>query len=66
MKVAILNSPKLISLRPLVTKDISQPNPRPGDLLLQVRVCGVCRTDLHLVEESFPSFAVPSFLVTRS
>jgi len=27
-----------------------QPRPGPGEVLLRVRVCGVCRTDLHLVE----------------
>ena len=27
-----------------------QPTPKPGQLLLKVRACGICRTDLHIVE----------------
>src|SRR5690606_36055155 len=26
------------------------PNPGPGELLIKVAVCGVCRTDLHIVD----------------
>jgi propanol-preferring alcohol dehydrogenase len=28
--------------------DLPVPRPGPGELLVRVRVCGVCRTDLHL------------------
>lgn len=30
--------------------DLPVPRPGPGDLLVRVRVCGVCRTDLHLAD----------------
>ncbi len=30
--------------------DIARPDPAPGQVLLQVRACGVCRTDLHVVD----------------
>ena len=36
--------------RELSLRDVSTPSPRPGDLLLRVRACGVCRTDLHVVD----------------
>ena len=50
MKAAVLSSPREISQRPLEVREIPQPEPGPGQLLLRVRACGVCRTDLHIVE----------------
>jgi alcohol dehydrogenase, propanol-preferring len=35
---------------PLVLEDVSRPEPEAGRLLLRVRACGVCRTDLHIVD----------------
>ena len=50
MRAAILKSPGSISLRPLEIAQTPQPEPRPGHVLIRVRACGVCRTDLHIVE----------------
>ena len=36
--------------RPLRLADIPQPEPGPGELLIEVKTCGVCRTDLHIVD----------------
>src|SRR2546423_1620309 len=36
--------------RPLRRADLPDPEPGPGQLLLRVRACGVCRTDLHIVD----------------
>lgn len=33
---------------PLVARDLPVPEPGPGEVLLRVRACGVCRTDLHV------------------
>ncbi|WP_082492623.1 zinc-dependent alcohol dehydrogenase family protein [Arthrobacter sp. Leaf69] len=35
---------------PLVADECPDPIPGPGEVLLKVRACGVCRTDLHLAE----------------
>lgn len=35
---------------PLTLEDVELPTPSPGQLRLRVKVCGVCRTDLHTVE----------------
>ncbi|WP_104160951.1 zinc-dependent alcohol dehydrogenase family protein [Arthrobacter sp. ZGTC212] len=40
--------------RPLVYGERPDPVPGPGELLVRVRVCGVCRTDLHLTEGDLP------------
>jgi len=35
---------------PLRRVEIEAPTPEPGQILLRVRACGVCRTDLHIVD----------------
>lgn len=50
MKAAVLASPSPIAKRPLKIVDIPKPELAPGHVLLRVRACGVCRTDLHIVE----------------
>jgi propanol-preferring alcohol dehydrogenase len=40
---------------PLALRDVPMPEPGPGLVLVQVRVCGVCRTDLHIVEGDLPA-----------
>lgn len=40
--------------RPLVLRDLPPPRPRPGEVLLEVRACGLCRTDLHVVDGELP------------
>lgn len=36
--------------QPLRPVDIPEPTPGPGQLLIEVNACGVCRTDLHIVD----------------
>ncbi len=50
MKAAVLNVPQDVSRRPLRIIQIPRPELRPGHVLLRVCACGVCRTDLHIVE----------------
>lgn len=54
MKAAILTSPQPVSNRPLQISDVANPRLRSGHVLLRVRACGVCRTDLHIVEGDLP------------
>lgn len=54
MKAAVLSSPQPIAQRPLHVLEITDPQLRPGQVLLKVRACGVCRTDLHIVEGELP------------
>jgi alcohol dehydrogenase, propanol-preferring len=35
------------------------PTPGPGELLIRVRACGVCRTDLHVVDGELPHPSIP-------
>jgi alcohol dehydrogenase, propanol-preferring len=54
MKAAILNSIQDISRHPLRIDEAPQPSAMPGQVLLKVHACGVCRTDLHIVEGELP------------
>ena len=50
MQAAVLSTPSPISQSPLKIEDVPTPEPQPGHVLLKVLACGVCRTDLHIVE----------------
>jgi len=55
MKAAILATPKV----PLQILDAPKPQPAPNAVLLRVRACGVCRTDLHIVDGELPAKKTP-------
>src|SRR5664280_1341426 len=54
MIAAILTAAQDVSRRPLRIDDVPRPALEPGHVLLKVRACGVCRTDLHIVEGELP------------
>ncbi len=50
MKACILRSPARIESNPLEFTDVPKPQPGAGQVLVRVHACGVCRTDLHVIE----------------
>jgi len=54
MKAAVLSAPAPIASLPLKIEDVPAPEPKEGYVLLKVLACGVCRTDLHIVEGELP------------
>ena len=50
MKAALLLKPSPIETQPLVLTDYPAPKPGPKEILIRVKVCGLCHTDLHTVE----------------
>lgn len=44
---------------PLVLQDLPKPAPARGELLLRVTACGICRTDLHVVDGDLTEPALP-------
>lgn len=48
--------------RPLRAAALAASRPGPGQLLLQVRACGVCRTDLHVADGELPDPKLPLVL----
>ena len=55
MRAMVLDAPRL----PLRLIDMPDPEPGPGQILLRVRACGVCRTDLHIVDGDLPEPKLP-------
>jgi alcohol dehydrogenase, propanol-preferring len=45
--------------QPLRETELPDPKPAPGQVLLEVRACGVCRTDLHVVDGELPQPKLP-------
>ncbi len=50
MKACLLHAPARVETNPLDFTDVPAPRPARGEILVRVRACGVCRTDLHVVE----------------
>ncbi len=50
MQAARLYSPSVIESKPLLFEDLPLPQPSLGQVRIKVSVCGVCHTDLHIVE----------------
>ncbi len=55
MRAMVLDQPG----RPLRLAELPDPRPGPGQVLVRVRACGVCRTDLHLVDGELPNPKLP-------
>jgi len=55
MRAMVLEAPG----RPLELREVPVPRPGPGQVLLRVRRCAVCRTDLHLVDGELPDPRLP-------
>ncbi len=45
--------------RGLVAEDLAPPEPKAGQVRVRVSTCGVCRTDLHLIDDELPEPALP-------
>ena len=54
MKAWRVTRPGPMDTEPLEYVTVEVPRPAPGELLVAVRACGVCRTDLHVAEGDLP------------
>jgi alcohol dehydrogenase, propanol-preferring len=54
MKAWTLNKPGPVESRPLVLAEMPLPTAAEDEVLVQVHACGICRTDLHVVEGELP------------
>lgn len=55
----VLNRTGDVSSNPLLLQDCPVPIPGTGQVLVKIHVCGVCRTDLHVVEGELADIALP-------
>lgn len=58
MRAMVLEAPGA----PLHARTLPIPQPRPGEVLLRVHACGVCRTDLHVADGELPHPKLPLVL----
>ena len=59
MKAMILHKQEPIENKPLKLEEVSTPTPRDDEVLIEIRCCGVCRTDLHIVEGDLEPVKLP-------
>jgi len=59
VRAMILDHPAPVATRPLPAVDVPDPEPAAGEIRLRVRACGICRTDLHVVEGDLPPVRSP-------
>ena len=58
MRAMLLDAPRC----PLRAADVPRPEPGPGQVLIAVKACGVCRTDLHIFDAELPNPKLPLVL----
>ncbi|WP_447978221.1 zinc-dependent alcohol dehydrogenase family protein [Candidatus Nitrospira bockiana] len=54
MRAMVLEQPAGVDTSPLTVSDVPVPEPGPGEVRVKISVCGVCRTDIHIVEGELP------------
>ncbi len=59
MKAIRLLKPNLISNHPLVISDCPIPSPAEDEIIVKIDYCGLCRTDLHIIEGDLPTKKLP-------
>jgi propanol-preferring alcohol dehydrogenase len=59
MKAMVLDRPADVRTSPLALRELVRPTQGAGEVLVRIKVCGVCRTDLHVVEGELPEIKPP-------
>jgi len=59
MKACFLSTPAAVESNPLQFGEFETPEPGADEVLVHVQVCGVCRTDLHVIEGELPAKRSP-------
>jgi len=59
MRAMILEHEGDVTTNPLQMRDLPIPEPGPGQVRVKVTVCGICRTDLHVIEGELPPSTRP-------
>ncbi|HTM00191.1 MAG TPA: zinc-dependent alcohol dehydrogenase family protein [Candidatus Omnitrophota bacterium] len=59
MRAMVLKRHAPIGTAPLALREVPEPEPGPGEVRVRVRACGLCRTDLHVIEGDLPPRKLP-------
>lgn len=60
MKAVVLNKPAPLDQDPLRLEEVPDPRPGADEIVVQVRACGVCRSNLHMIEGDWLAAGVPA------
>lgn len=61
MRAMVLESPGPVESEVVRAAELPDPSPGPGQVVLEVSACGVCRSNLHMVEGDWVRYGVPAF-----
>ena len=59
MKAMVLTRTADVGTSPLQLREVPIPTPGAGEILVRLTVCGICRTDLHVIEGELPNPSLP-------
>ncbi len=59
MRAMVLSKPQPVATAPLADQEVPLAEPGAGSVVLRVQCCGVCHTDLHIVEGELPPVKLP-------
>lgn len=59
MRAMVLEKPSPIENHPLKIREVPNPKPDAGEILIEISACGICRTDLHTIEGELPAKKLP-------
>ena len=59
MRAMVLHGQALIDTRPLRLEEVPEPAVGLHDVMVRIEACGICRTDLHVIEGDLPPVKVP-------
>jgi propanol-preferring alcohol dehydrogenase len=62
VRAAILRRPRPVEHDPLTIEDVPIPKVRTGQVLVKIGACGVCRSNLHMIEGDWVKYQVPAKL----
>lgn len=59
MRALVLSKPGPIESGPLRVANVPTPQPQGDEILIKIKTCGVCHTDLHIIEGELPPVKLP-------
>jgi propanol-preferring alcohol dehydrogenase len=62
MRAVVMHRPGAIEDGALRVEQVGRPSPGPGQVIMRVRACGVCRSNLHMIEGDWMDAGVPAKL----
>ncbi|MEM4311008.1 MAG: alcohol dehydrogenase catalytic domain-containing protein [Nitrososphaerales archaeon] len=62
MKAQLLTKIGSIETNPLIYQEVPTPEVKSNEVLIRIKACGVCHSNIHMIEGEFQEFGIPSKL----